>query len=352
MDDFVIARNPEEGTTLPFLVRLPLGRDGVVLKVRDTWPRTQKVYCHPAVEWPAEPDIVERVAVTRCVRRGASIDLVLDRGRENRSMFVFSRARGREVIFWQSARTAKQARPNVSLPTARASGQVLDIVVDSHERYAWSFAHQQATTTKRALPAGDYAVEHDGVIVAAVERKSLADFVSTLTGGKLSYVMAALASVRHGAVVVEDRYSAVFKLERVRPSIVAEGTAEAQVRFPTVPIIFAETRSLAQEWTFRFFGAALAQAAEAQDAEPMSANRLTLARPLAAVSAARTKPLQASWDTRRVPAATIRTWARSVGLEVADRGRIHADITEAFRIVHAAEAHDPGHDSMARNTDR
>jgi hypothetical protein len=38
--------------------------------------------------------------------------------------------------FWQSARTAKQARPNVSTSTARAAGEVLEIIVDSHERYA------------------------------------------------------------------------------------------------------------------------------------------------------------------------------------------------------------------------
>ena len=61
VDDFVIARNPEADSTLPFLIRLPLGPNGIVLKVRDTWPRTAKVYCHPALEWPASPDIVERV---------------------------------------------------------------------------------------------------------------------------------------------------------------------------------------------------------------------------------------------------------------------------------------------------
>ena len=97
-------------------MRLPLGEDGVVLKVRDTWPRTAKVYCHSAVGWPAEPEVVERVPVRSCVRRGAAIDLVLDRGRENRSQFVFAQARGRQVIFWQSARTTKQARPNVAVP--------------------------------------------------------------------------------------------------------------------------------------------------------------------------------------------------------------------------------------------
>ena len=59
MDDFIIARNPEEDSSLPFLIRLPLGPNGIVLKVRDTWPRTAKVYCHPAVEWPAVPEVIE-----------------------------------------------------------------------------------------------------------------------------------------------------------------------------------------------------------------------------------------------------------------------------------------------------
>ncbi len=79
VDDFLIARNPDEDSTLPFLVRLPLRTGGIVLNVRDTWPRTAKVYCHPSTDWPDEPDIIERVAVRSCVRRDAAIDLVLDR---------------------------------------------------------------------------------------------------------------------------------------------------------------------------------------------------------------------------------------------------------------------------------
>ena len=256
--EFVVARNPDPDSSLPFLVSIPLGGEPVTLKVRDVWPRTAKLYCHRADEWPTEPEVVERIPVRSCVRRGAAIDLVLDRGRENRSQFVFTKARGREVIFWQSARTAKQARPNVSLPTARAPGGTIEIVVDAHERYAWNFSHQQATTVRRALPAGDYAVaDESGEIVAAVERKSLADLVATVTNGKLRFAMAALAAVPRAAVVVEDRYSAIFKLTRVRPRVVADGIAELQVRYPTVPIVFCETRQLAQEWAYRFLGAAL-----------------------------------------------------------------------------------------------
>ena len=255
--DFLIARNPDPISKLPFLVRLPLGAEGFVMRARDTWPRTAAVYCHGGDIWPDEPDVVEQVKVIHCAKRGGAIDLVLDRSRENRSMFVFTTARGRDVIFWQSARTVKQSKPNIALPTSRAAGQVLHIFVDSHETYGWKFSQQQASTSKRALKVGDYAVEHDGEIAAVVERKSLADLVGTMTGGKLSYLMAALSTEPRAALVVEEKYSAVFKLTRVRPSVIAEGIAEAQVRFPRVPIVFTDTRALAQEWTYRFFGAAV-----------------------------------------------------------------------------------------------
>ncbi len=310
-EDFLIARNPEEGTSLPYLLRIPLGPDGIVLKSRETWPRTTKVYCHRAVGWPRDPEILERVPVRSCVRRGAAIDLVLGRGRENRSQFVLTRVRGgREAIFWQTARTTRQARPAVTLPTARAAGVTdLPIIVDSHERYAWKFTHQQATTTVRGLSAGDYAVELHGRVVASVERKSLTDLVSTLTGGRMRYLLAALADLPRAAVVVEDRYSQVFQLERVRPAVVADGLAECHARFPQVPIMFCETRALAQEWTYRFLAASLRQAAEEEGGDARVA-ALPSATP--------------------VPPARIRAWARAQGLEVSDRGRIPADVVAAF----------------------
>lgn len=259
----LIARNPDPDSSLPYLVRIPLG-GGIVLRVRDTWPRTAKIYCHRHGEpWPADAEIIDELPLTACVQRGAAIDIVVDRPRENRSQFVLTRARGREMIFWQSARTARAARPNVALPTARAAGVAgLEVVVDTRERYAWKFSHQQVTTTKRALTVGDYAVEHDGVVVAVVERKSLADLASSLTGGSLRATLSALVQFPRAAVVVEDRYSAVFRLTHVRPALVADLLAETQVRFPTVPVIFAETRPLAQEWTYRFLGAALVEHTE------------------------------------------------------------------------------------------
>jgi hypothetical protein len=313
--EFVIARNPDEASSLPYLVRLPLGPDGLALKVRETWPRTAKVYCHRADDWPDDLEVIERVPVRSCVRRGAAIDLVLDRSREQRSQFVFTRARGREVIFWQSARTAKQARPAVSVPPARAAGRVLEILVDSHERYAWTFDDQQATVVRRALAAGDYAVAIDGDVIAAVERKSLADLVSTLTSGKLRYLLAELAGLPRAALVVEDRWSSVFKLDRARPAVVADGLAEAQVRFPAVPIVFCETRKLAQEWTYRFLGAAVAhhhadEHGDRRVADLPAAGHVPPAEPTI---------------------AEIRAWALANGYQVADRGRLRPEIVTAFR---------------------
>jgi hypothetical protein len=43
---FEVATNPDPDSTLPFLIRLPLATGELVLKARDSWPRTAKVYCH------------------------------------------------------------------------------------------------------------------------------------------------------------------------------------------------------------------------------------------------------------------------------------------------------------------
>ncbi len=292
-----------------------------MLKAGDSWPRTSKVFCHPETSWPDAPDVLERVPVRSCERRGAAIDLVLDRSRENRSQIVFTRIRGgRQAVFWQTPRTSKQARPNVGLPTSRSAAGPLTIVVDSYERYPWRFSHQQAVTVRRALPAGDYAVEVDGDVVAAVERKTLADLVATLTTGKLRYALAELAALPRAALVVEDRYSSVFRLERVRPGMVADGLAEVQVRYPSVPIVFCETRALAQEWTYRFLGAAAVELAAHPAAE-------TLAMELAPGGVL--PPVEPT-------TAEVRAWAAAAGMTVSDRGRLRPDVWEAYRAARSA----------------
>jgi len=123
-----------------------------------------------------------------------------------------------------TGRRSSSPRADVTLPTARAAGLAdLEIVVDSRERYAYRFAGQQVSTAKETLPCGDYGLRVDGRLVASVERKSLSDLVSSVTSGRLRFAMAELAALPRAAVVVEDRYSALFKQSFARPAMVADG---------------------------------------------------------------------------------------------------------------------------------
>jgi hypothetical protein len=263
---FLVARNPDEGSALPYLLSIPIDGGPLVLKSREPWPRTAKVYCHRADAWPDDAEIVEDVEVRDCRRRGKAIDLVLARGRENRSQFVFAAKAGRELIFWQTARTAAGTRPGLRIPARRASGlDELVIAADTRERYAYKFATQQATVTKQALRVGDYGVLDGDVLLAAVERKSIADLAGSLVDGSLAFAMADLATLPRAAVIVDGSYGDIFKLQHVAPGFVADSLARVQVRYPSVPVVFAGTRKLAEEWTFRFLGAARAELAGSQE---------------------------------------------------------------------------------------
>lgn len=317
--ELLVIKNPDPESTLPYLVRLPIG-GGLVFRTKDTWPRTTALYCHPVMlqEWPSDPEILERVPLRSCERRGGAIDVVADRAREQRSQIVFTKARGRDMVFWQAPRTRKQAKPDVHVPTARAAGiNDLEILVDSRERYAYQFGAQQVSTSKRALRSGDYAVTLDDVVVAAVERKSLEDLVSSLINGKLRFALGELAGLPRAAVVVEERYSRVFALEYVRPAVVADGLAELQVRWPAIPIVFCETRKLAEEWTYRYLAAARHWAA----AEGATVARIGIGESGAVGGPARPDP----------STAEVRAWARSTGLEVPAAGRLRPEIFRASR---------------------
>lgn len=342
MAQLVIARNPDPDSSLGYLLWLPLG-DGLLFRTSGTWPRTTALYCHPVEldDWPedAELEVVERVALRSCARRGAAIDVVADRGREHRSQIVYTRARGRAMVFWQSPRTRKQARPQVRTPTARAGGLAtdtdrdggLEVLVDSHEQYPYRFARQQVTTSRRALPAGDYGVVVGGMLVAAVERKSLPDLVASLTSGRLRYAMGELATLGRAAVVIEDRYSQIFKQDRVRPALVADGLAELAVRWPGVPVIFAETRPLAEEWTYRYLATA---AGWARDEHALGAPVPGIALAPATSRSAVTESSGEVAPGEGGSAAEVRAWARTQGLAVADRGRISAEIVQRYRAAH------------------
>ena len=131
---FTIARNPQEDSKLPYLLRLPI-EGGLMLKAHDAWPRATRIYCHAFEdEWPEAAETLEEIPVASCRRRGPVIDLVLDRARLSRSQFVFTETRGRPAIFWQTQKAAKAANPGARIPRARAVPEGFHIAIDTRER--------------------------------------------------------------------------------------------------------------------------------------------------------------------------------------------------------------------------
>lgn len=325
MSELLIATNPNPDSKLGFLMRVPLG-EGLVFRTSDTWPRTKALFCYPVPldEWPDFPEIVEQIPLRYCVRRGAAIDLVAARFRENRSQLVYTKARGREAVFWQAPRTRKQARPSVNVPSARAAGiDSLEIIVDAHEHYPYRFTGHQVKVSRQALPCGDYGITLDGILVGAVERKSLSDLISSLTNGRLRYALSELSSLARAAIVVEDRFSQIYKQDRFRPALIADGLAECQVLWPSIPIVFCETRTLAEEWTYRYL-AAVQTWAMAEEAAIERIHGPNLAQ--------KVKP-----NNKGTSSAEIRAWARDVGIDVPARGAIPTQIRLLWEIHSALE---------------
>lgn len=255
---FVVAKNPDEASSLKYIVRLPLD-GGLILKARDPWPTTARVYCHPFEgAWPDAAEIVEDVGVVSCRRRGPAIDLVLDRPRQDRSQFVFTESRGRSMIFWQTRTVAMKANPGARVPHRRALSAGFTVHVDTREKYAFRFAQRGVAIEHGAVTAGDYGVRDGDRWLAVVERKSIEDFIGSLSNGTLAFQLQAMAALPLAAVVVEGRYPKLFAVPRVKEGWLPDVLARLQIRYREIPIVFADSRKFAEEWTYRFLATALA----------------------------------------------------------------------------------------------
>ncbi len=258
LDAFIVARNPEADSSLPFLVYLPC-EGGTWLKARETWPRSSRVYCH-AVEGVdvAALEIIEQIRVVSCERRGPVLDLILDRVQNRRAQFVFTQARGRPMIFWQTAKSAANSRPGLRVPQ-RPARTVDRIAIDTRERYGYGFKANDVAIERVALRAGDYAAFIGDEAIAIVERKAMNDFCKSLVDGTLGFAMGELTGLGTTAVVVEGTYAHLLRRGFVDGAWLGELMVRLQVRYPAVSIVFVETRALGERWTFAFFAAAAAE---------------------------------------------------------------------------------------------
>ena len=264
MDEFIVASNPDPASRLPYLLRLPLPRgEQVLLATSARWPREKDLFCFQLAVWPEGAEIVERVPIQHCARRGKAIDLVLARRTARRSMFIWTRKRGqgqeRTLIFWRSRRSVQAARPGVRVPHARGLENALEIAVDSRERYGWRFRRYAVAIRRRELPVGDYAVLEGDTCQAVVERKTAADLASSASSGALALLLAELEQVPHAHLVIEGRLSDLLKAGQaggMRGGWLLNLVAALQVAHPQVGWTFAETRDLAQDFTYRWLAAA------------------------------------------------------------------------------------------------
>jgi hypothetical protein len=119
----------------------------------------------------------------------------------------------------------------------------------------------------------------------------------------------------------------VFSLERVRPAVVADGLAELQVRWPSIPIVFCENRKLAEEWTYRYLAAARLWA----ETEDLALERMGIDD----------EPRTSATPGPEPSSAEVRAWARSAGMAVTDRGRLRPEILQAWRDAHEPQASEP-----------
>ncbi len=170
-------------------------------------------------------------------------------------------ARGRPAIWWQTQKTAQAANPGARIPRGRSAG-VLTIAIDTREKYGWKFADRELVIERRALPAGDYAAIMGGAVVAAIERKTLENLATSLSDGSLAFQLQRLAELPRAAIVVEGDYPDLFRTQPGRGSWLADMLGRLAVRYPEVPVVFAGSRKFAEEWAYRFLGAAVADHTE------------------------------------------------------------------------------------------
>ncbi|MGI8775130.1 MAG: ERCC4 domain-containing protein [Actinomycetota bacterium] len=170
---------------------------------------------------------------------------------------MFTEVRGRPAIFWQTQKTVRSANPGARVPRRRSIRE-LHIVIDTRERYPFRFSSREVTTSRAALVAGDYAVGDPQRPTAVVERKTLENFVTCLSDGSLAFQMQRMSEMPLSAVVVEGRYSELFRLQHVDPSWIADVLARLNARYPEIQVTFADSRKFAEEWTHRFLATAAA----------------------------------------------------------------------------------------------
>jgi hypothetical protein len=164
---------------------------------------------------------------------------------------------GSGQAWWNSPKTSKRLPSGLRVPTRSRLGEAkLSIEVDVREHLPYRFSRYSGVSIVRTrLDVGDYAIACDQGM-AVVERKTCQDFATSIVSASLEYVMGELATISRGAVVVEAGYGDLLSVAHVAPGFIGNLVAILGIRYPNVTLAFANTRSLAEDWTYRWLSAA------------------------------------------------------------------------------------------------
>lgn len=258
-----------------FPFRLVISKNGEAvldLYVQDKWPGSGKnIFCIRAVgrEGLGGTEIeIERVPVLRCSAFGKRLTVILDRAIQKRCSFLFlvrgykNREGEYEQIFWQTQQGLAQRKTKYKLSYYKS--QEMTLFIDTGERYAWNFSG--ANVVREKLPIGDYALKDRFGLLAVVERKTFSNFMGELGNlKKFHQHLTELSACKNAALVVEASYGDFLNPAKIKPytgQFGAKAIAEIQANHSNLPIIFADSRKMAEIWAQNFFTTVNAKSAE------------------------------------------------------------------------------------------
>lgn len=282
----------------PYRIEIRRGDERVIaLWVQARWPGGGKqIFCLREGDGedadadgfdPSEFPIIERVPVTRLERYGKQLSVILDRPRRKRCNFLFlsknykNKPGSYEQIFFRTQSGMQQHR---SASRVKLQGRgAYRVVIDSAERYPWRFGSTE--TERRTLPAGDYAVDVEGELMAVAERKTFENLLSDVGSVRVLHAkLEDLSRYRHAAMVIEAEYRDFLSTRKLNgrwpASHTARVLAELHVLHPGVQIVYAGSRKAAEQWCAAWFDArAKAAYQQLQDTDTSAPSGFALGEP-------------------------------------------------------------------------
>ena len=234
------------------------------LRAQERWPGPGKnIFCKFEGMVDALPDEepLEQCNIVYRNRYGKKLNIILDRKIRKRCWFIFLKKQYKnrpgqyyDQVFWITQASAIAERRGAYIPQSGKQAN-FEVIIDTAEKYPYRFGN--AKTERKKLPAGDYALLHDGNLVAIAERKTRDNFIHELsTLDVLRAKLEELSTFPYKAVVFESPYADFInpkKLTHYSAPFIAEILADLAVQFHDVQFIFCSNRKVANEWVYRWF---------------------------------------------------------------------------------------------------